>query len=149
MTVHIVVGKFPDVLQNRFEVFPVGFLLGASLVEGGIIGVLTVTDVGGADDKVELVGFGEDSILTHAFRLQTQLHAEEQLDPVPVFLLQTCQFIEVWIGLKQENTSRSVFRVRKVIVHVFRETHGVQSQFDSPQDHLFHGSLAVSGVVGV
>ena len=56
MTVYVKVGKFFDVFQNGFKIFQIGFLIGSTFKKVGIIGVLTVADMGGAYYKVKIKG---------------------------------------------------------------------------------------------
>ena len=95
VTVDIKVGKFSDIFQNGLKVFPVGFLLAAPLKESGIVGISSVADVGGTDNKIKLIRLGIYCVLTHDFRLQTKLHTKEQADFILIFIFQACQFIEI------------------------------------------------------
>ena len=87
VTVYVKVLKLFYVLENGSEIFAIGFLLSATLKEIGIVRVLSVTQVRGANDKVKVVVFGKNGILTEAFRLKSQLHAKQDLDLICVFFL--------------------------------------------------------------
>ena len=108
-----------------------------------------MADVGGADYEVEIVVLGENGVLSHAFRLETELNTEKNLNLAGIFFLQLDQLIEIGIGVQKENGAGPVRTVRIIKIVMFRETHGLKAKLDTAEDHGLHGRGAVAGMMRV
>ena len=149
VTVHIEVGERPDILQDGFKVFAIGFGYASSLKEGRIVGILSVADMRGADDKVEIVGLRIDCVFAKDLLLQTELYAEEDADLLLIFFSQPNQLIQVGVCVEKEDAAGTVGTVGIVDVLMLGETHRGESFCNTAYNHFFHGRFGVAGEGGV
>ncbi len=85
MAVDIEVIKCLQICRNRRKIFQIGFVLAPALIEGRIIGILPVAQVGRGDDEIIVVCFGKSSVPAGQMGLHTKLYTEAEGDPVCIF----------------------------------------------------------------
>ena len=84
MAVDIEVTECLQIFRNRCKIFQIGLVLAASLIEGRIIRVLPVAQVGRGNDEIIGMCFGESGVPAGQVGLHTKFHAEAEGDPVCV-----------------------------------------------------------------
>ena len=116
MAVNVEILKCPDIFQNRREVFPIPFIVRAAFKESGIVGVLSVTDMGRTDNKIKIVAFGIDCQSPFQMGLQAKLHAEEKFDLPGIFFFVLNKIIEIRVCVQLKNSL--VLRIGIDIIHI-------------------------------
>ena len=149
MPVDIKIRMFLCIFQFGLEISPYDFLFVLALPVFRIVGIRAVQHMGGSDDEVKIMGFGQNGIGPHAGGLKADLDAEEEPDPSFVRFPELQQLVQVGIHVQDPFFRRDVRAFGIVEIVVLGKAQRVETRGDPRFDHGFHGGFGVSGVVRV
>ena len=99
MSVNIEIGKGADGCQDFVKVGAVALLSCDSFIIRGKSRILMLYDMGGADDKVKIIGSCVVGNFFEVIWLESQFNAEFNINLFPEFLPGAEQIIEIGIGI--------------------------------------------------
>lgn len=145
MTVYIEVGIGVQVFQNGFEVLAVSSFFGASFIVFRVIGIDSVNNVGGTDDKIKRMSGHCFAVDFRDVGLQTDFDSETNGKTVTAGVLKTADFF--YIGIKIQKKQIGIIRV--IIIKMIGKTDAIQVLPYSGLDHVRHQCVTVSAVMRV
>lgn len=99
----------------------------------------------GAQDKIKRIGEDQVVVLLAQIRLQSQFHADGQIDLICKLFFHDQQTAEVFLWVKFK-TDAAFF---VVIIHMIGQAKVPDSPVNGPLNHSFRGNVAVSGKRGM